>query len=235
MKQVCVLIPMYQPRLNGVEQTAFDNIYNSLSGHNVTLLKPHSLDFRHLKKDYPQLAVQSFDESYFQGFNPFNRLMLSDEFYERFSDFEYLLIAKLDVYIFGDALSGFCAKGYDYISTPYIGQHSWIARLLAKDKGAADRIGGNPSIALRKVDSHLEALKKYDERRKYYLENQIDERLFWQTEVPEFKLADNQESLSFAFGQHPKQCYLLNGNKLPFACCNWHSKGEKTKFWKQYI
>lgn len=235
MKKVCVVVPFYLYNPNRVEKAAFDNIYHTLSAHDIIVVKPHSLDFRHLLVDYPLLKIESFDESYFQGHNAFNRFMLADEFYERFQDYEYILWAKLDCYIFSDQLLNFCDKGYDYMSAPQVKKQSFFSKLFNNQNPLEGKLEGCESIALRKVASHRAALKKYTAERDYCLTELVSEDFLWTNVASEFHLPSNKEALSFAFAENPELCYELNNSQLPFACCLWHMKGKTVKFWEKFI
>ena len=46
-------------------------------------------------------------------------MLLTADFYRRFTDYEYILIHQLDVFLFEDKLLEFCDMGYDYIGAPY--------------------------------------------------------------------------------------------------------------------
>lgn len=46
-------------------------------------------------------------------------MMMSEAFYQLFSDCEYILICHTDAWIFRDDLSAWCQKGYDLIAAPW--------------------------------------------------------------------------------------------------------------------
>jgi hypothetical protein len=61
--------------------------------------------------------------------------------------------------------------------------------------------------------------------------------LFWAYDamqyLPEFRLPDWKTALRFAFETSPRQCFELNGRKLPFGCHAWpkYDRG----FWEAYL
>lgn len=50
----------------------------------------------------------------------YNRLMLSEDLYSAFSNYEYILICQSDAYIFRDELKEWCEAGYDYVGAPWL-------------------------------------------------------------------------------------------------------------------
>ena len=78
--------------------------------------------------------VVELEGSNFGSIERYNRMMLKPSFYEKFSDYEYILIHHLDAYIFGGDLESWCDAGYDYIGAPWrkpsIGRF-WLRYLFA--------------------------------------------------------------------------------------------------------
>jgi hypothetical protein len=60
---------------------------------------------------------------------------------------------------------------------------------------------------------------------------------FWSFEapryLPEFKIASVEEGLRFAFEAAPRNCFEMNGRRLPFGCHAW-TKFDRT-FWEPYL
>ncbi|HEX2055722.1 MAG TPA: DUF5672 family protein [Nitrospiraceae bacterium] len=50
---------------------------------------------------------------------------------------------------------------------------------------------------------------------------------------PEFKVASFEEGLKFAFEVAPRQCFELNGRRLPFGCHAWPRYDRA--FWEPYL
>ncbi len=51
--------------------------------------------------------------------------------------------------------------------------------------------------------------------------------------VPSFRIPDWKTALGFAFEEGPRQCFELNGRRLPFGCHAW-PKFDRT-FWEPYL
>jgi hypothetical protein len=77
----------------------------------------------------------------------YSRLLLSADFYRRFSDYDYILIYQLDCLVFSENLNRWCDMGFDYIGAPWVG--------LGPDGSAYVSRVGNGGLSLRKVRSFL--------------------------------------------------------------------------------
>ena len=102
---VKVIIPVYTTRLNRFEALTLQNNYQKLQNHPIVLIAPEGLDLSSLLNLYPRCQVETFAPDYFNSISSYNRLMMSEEFYRRFSDVDYILICQTDAYIFRDELA----------------------------------------------------------------------------------------------------------------------------------
>ena len=65
----------------------------------------------------------------------------------------------------------------------------------------------------------------------------LTEDKFWSEMAPRldltFRIPPPEEALSFAFETNPRECFELNGRRLPFGCHKWwfHDRG----FWEPYL
>ena len=116
---VCIIIPIYQEKLTPYEAISLEQGIRILGKYPVLLVKPASLNINFLQDKYPQIQFESFDDGYFKSTLTYNRLLLSEEFYQRFLAYEYMLIYQLDAFVFRDELEYWCAQGYDYIGAPW--------------------------------------------------------------------------------------------------------------------
>lgn len=63
----------------------------------------------------------TFATKYFKNIFMYSRLLLSEHFYSRFSEYEYMLVVQPDVWILSedDKLDYFMQFAYDYIGAPW--------------------------------------------------------------------------------------------------------------------
>ncbi|KAA6337953.1 hypothetical protein EZS27_014007 [termite gut metagenome] len=250
---VKVIIPIYNDRLSENERISLDRTYNILNNYPIVIIKPYLLNLNFLSEKYPALAFESFDDDYFRSLSGYNKLMLSEEFYERFADTFYVLICQLDAYIFKDELKEWCLRGYDYVGAPWLIRPiyrfsllrftSWIKKQycdffnLPNGQITNFRVG-NGGFSLRKTESHLNATKQLRPIIQFYLSRKrhhiYNEDVFWAVEVNKqglgFRYPDCMEALQFSFDKYPKWCYKLNNYQLPFGCHSWYKRKMK-KFW----
>lgn len=248
-----VIVPVYRLPLRPDEAASLERTCSVLADRPVTIVKPRRLDASPLTDRYPALRVESFDDDYFDGIAGYNRLMLSTEFYERFLEWDYLLICQLDAWVFRDELADWCRRGYDSIGAPWLARpvYRWppIAAWMRFRRQRAQRTGqklrqslfdcvGNGGFSLRRTQSFYDAARKHSDRIAWYLAQErshfYNEDVFWATEVPEFSRPGAEEAVRFAFDTNPAYAYRLTGGRLPFGCHGW-GKRKMRRFWKPFI
>jgi len=260
---VVVVIPFYKKALDAYESISVHRTLEALSDQaDIVFCGPSQLplddiDFQ-LDIDYSRVhELTHFDDRYFRSPDAYNALLLSPRFYETFDQYEYLLIAQHDCFVFGNDLEPWCKAEYDYIGAPW--WEGW-----ENPPPDADFIGvGNGGLSLRRIDSALKVLYTFKyikspklligkylnskikfrdlvskmtvENNTFYLINESskNEDIFW-GKVAEslfqwYKVPDPTEALSFSFEVKPKELYQLNNCSLPFGCHAWRE--HSPEFW----
>jgi hypothetical protein len=255
MKNVVkVIIPIYKTYFGELEEKSFLQCIKVLKDYEIVLVQPEGLDNSYITNSYP-VRVESFPEKYFQDIHGYNELLLTAEFYKRFSDIEYILIYQLDAFVFKDELKYWCEKGYDYIGAPWIAtQESFLLKLINKflKRFKSDKVRrrdvifykvGNGGFSLRKTASHLKIAREnkdliFDLIKNKEKEICAIEDVFWSLKAPEisvdFKIPDYKEALSFAIDRKPKLALTLNNNQIPFGC-HAINKPKVIDFWKPIL
>ena len=249
-KLVAVVIPIYKSHLSDQDRISLDQTYKVLARYPMIVVHPEGLDLSEFRRDYPALQYRSFDKSYFSSIVGYNKLMLAEEFYLAFSDYQYILIDQLDVFIFKDELEQWCLKGYDYIGAPWIQNKigrlpvvrhffksiAYGKRLIGK-KSKYFRYGkvGNGGLSLRKVQSHINVIRTQPVQVRLYAEiknrqHLYNEDTFWAMEPIGFKYPSAQEAMLFSYNKYPEQSYKLTNGATPFGCHGW-TKPKYRKFW----
>lgn len=249
---VTVVIPIYKADLSELELRSLAQAHKMLKAYPLVVIKPRSLDLSHLSSKFPSLLFHSFDDVYFEGIAGYNRLMLSEVFYEGFLNSRYVLIYQLDAYVFNDELTDWCSKGYDYIGAPWLKKPVYNLPVVS---GIMKCIGyiydmrgkrhkqqlynkvGNGGLSLRRTESHYKAVKRYKQEIDHFLSHKrnhlFNEDVFWAA-IPEFKYPDAMEALYFSFDKYPDFCYQLTNHQLPFGCHSWY-KRKMRDFWRPII
>lgn len=151
MKKVAIVIPVYNQVISFLELISLQQLNKVLGSYDKFFVAPENMTFFFAEfcQEWP---IYYFDRHYFKNTVTYSELLLSEEFYARFSKYEYILIYQLDAFVFSDRLLEFCNLGYDYIGAPWPMNHRYsIGRRFAKV--------GNGGLSLRKIDSMLRILR----------------------------------------------------------------------------
>jgi hypothetical protein len=127
------------------EEIAFRHVRHHLARYDKYVLIPES---HHAV--YPGLIPKRFPDRYFGSAQAHGSLLLSEQFYESFLDYDYILVYHLDALVFSDRLLEWCLAGYDYVGAPW---------LLSPDTPhITEQKVGNGGFSLRRVRSFLRVL-----------------------------------------------------------------------------
>lgn len=219
--RAAVVIPIYKPRradLEWYELISLRRCFEVLGNHPIVFIAPEgrTFDYLPLGKKY---TVETFDETYFNGIDGYNRLMLSPRFYERFLDYDYILIYQLDAFVFSDRLEEFCRLGYDYIGAPWsLGSGKKYNLFLTV---------GNGGFSLRRVEACIDVLKNYGGTiNAPHLAEDFVFAYLGKIKPDEFKIALIGTASRFAVESLPARYCQKNENVLPFGCHAWHKFGR---------
>lgn len=255
-KKVAVVIPFYKSTISNLEKISLTQAAKTLAGYPLIGIKPLSLIPGEDLKTFPFTDIISFDDSYFEGIEGYNALMLSDIFYKAFLDYEFILIHQLDAFIFKDELGYWCKQPFDYIGAPWTRvkdypdffkalkskiQFYTHARFDVRHNGIPSHLQyeyrvGNGGLSLRRVKKFYELSIKLRYKMDEYLtrtEHQFHEDIFWSIEVNRkhkiLKIPGFKKALKFSMEQAPVRSLKTNNNQLPFGCHAWD---KQLDFWR---
>lgn len=148
-KNICVVIPIYKKDLNVFETQSVEQCVKILTDYSIHFACPEGLCLDYYKEKFPNIInYDFFRNDYFKDLEGYNKLMLSFEFYERYNNYNYMLIYQTDCFVFNDSLLDWCNKGYDYIGG------LWFDDFVGNpDMGAKLWQAGNGGFSLRKIES----------------------------------------------------------------------------------
>jgi len=153
----CIIcIPAYKKELHQFEKISLQQCHKILKSYDKAFVVPESLDINY-GDVYQEYKVEKFPDIYFANTRTYSELCLSQEFYERFGAYDYMLIHQLDAFVFSDRLEEFCNAGFDYIGAPLVG-------------GIWESINtyvGNGGFSLRNIKNTLKLLRDHQELLKY--------------------------------------------------------------------
>lgn len=221
-KRCVIVVPIHREFLMESEEQSFLQLLKVLGKYDICLLCSTSLNisrYTQLAGD-KELSVKRFDDYYFNGVEKYCQLVSTPFFYEAFSEYEYMLIYQLDAWVFSDELEAWCDKGYDYIGAPIF--IKWFVE--------RKRQVGNGGFSLRKIDSIIKYLKKYDNPNlPHYMH---DDGFFAANFNDDLKIPSKEEAALFSLELFAEEQYNKT-KKLPFGCHAY--KRYDWNFWKKFI
>ena len=212
-------------------------------------------------KEHHSFKTICFADEFFRDKLTYSKLLCTKEFYESFTDFDYIQVIQTDCWVFEDRLDYFLSCGFDYIGAP------WMKNgFEGKPQPEIWKVG-NGGFSLRKVQTFLsiiEAIKKGKRGRipvfkdlrtgifgklknkgirnnlKHYIKNPPGEDIFWSIYVPavfsekEFRIADHRTASSYSFEVLPQFLFEeITSGELPMGCHAWESNDPS--FWSKHI
>lgn len=256
---VDIIIPIYKETPNAFDVIAIDRVFQVLNEFSINFVHPTGLNTE-AYRTFGKADFIDFDPNYFKGIYGYNLLMLSKEFYERFSK-KYILIYQTDAFVFKNDLDKWLSEDYDYIGAPWLGRFErnplmkkmWdfglynVRKLLnykgigkfQKNKSLLYNQVGNGGFSLRKREKFIEIINKIPEVIQIYLQPEISgnyfaEDVFYSIE-PErhgisFTKPDYRQACAFSIENKPEKAKKIIENKLPFGCHRWTQQKD---FWRQ--
>lgn len=254
-EKVKVIIPIYTPTLADRAERSVRQTLSILGRYPMALLVPDDMATDWYEANFPQIeriAVSSEWLGPRNGIEGYNRMMLSREFYQIFSDYEYILICQSDAWIFRDELEQWCDRSFDYVAAPWpkrrvydlpVVRH-WLKlrRWLWRDPTRIIRQQGfnkvgNGGLSLRRVEAFICSCERHSEVIEIFKHRSgmlYNEDWFWSIIPSELNYPSFDEALGFSFDIRPQMCYTLAGERLPFGCHGWY-KPRNLKFWQPII
>jgi hypothetical protein len=116
-KLATVVIPIHLAEPSELEKVSLQQTLKILYKHPITFMTREGLDTSWYEEFCRGKATIFFERFSWNGFNEFGELMTHFKFYQRFRQYEYILICHMDAFVFYDELEKWCSYGYDYIGS----------------------------------------------------------------------------------------------------------------------
>jgi hypothetical protein len=159
----CVLVPLYRPCLSKTEALSLLATYQRAVGAaELAILHPPELSgfvqvldqwFCHRDRQGQAFRSFEFPTRYFQGVSAYSSLLLSESFYARFSNYEWLFIIQPDALLLSDQWPIWLDSSYSYIGAP------WFVGLEQPRRPLRPLGGGNGGFSLRRIAHCREVLR----------------------------------------------------------------------------
>lgn len=131
MQKVVIVIPIYQSSLSETEQISVNHLRRYCAQYPKVLVYPMGLTFNFDTSDFIKVALSP---QHFKNVDTYNRLCLNPRFYQKFSDYQYMLIYQLDAYVFKDELGYWCEQNYSYIGAPWRRLTLWSKKIRSLNR-----------------------------------------------------------------------------------------------------
>ena len=150
-----ITISVHKPNLSEDEFDSLMQCIKVLGSYDIVFVIPEKLDTSLYKsifeKNQKTFKFVEFPREYFVNYRNYNKLCLTKNFYQKFAEYEYMLIYHLDSWVFKDELEYWCSQGFDYLGAPL--------NLACMNKlGIHVKQAGNGGFSLRKISSMITLL-----------------------------------------------------------------------------
>lgn len=148
-KNVCIVIPIYKESPSSSEAKSIRRCRDILCDYDTFFVIPK--DFNRQNYECYGFGFSEFDRNFFLSNNSYSQLCISEEFYSRFSAYDYMLIYQPDAWVFRDELLEWCERGYDYVGAP------WCHLCRNHQEHMFDtKFVGNGGLSLRKIGKFID-------------------------------------------------------------------------------
>ena len=151
-RQVAIVTPLYRFPLTADEEISMRHLREYLGHFDRFIIGPSDLlRSSSVAKEYSDFALRAFPARYFKGTQSYSRLLVAEEFYQAFADYEFILIYQLDCLVFSSDLEEWCRAGWDYVGAPWFKNYQ-------EDPTDGFWAVGNGGLSLRRVARALDVL-----------------------------------------------------------------------------
>lgn len=246
LQQFCIAIPVYKEDLTIIEELSLRRLHNTLKDKsNVYAFCPIELNLDKYREIFPELKAMEFEPENFTSIDAYSHLCMKYEFYDAFSEYEYMLIYQLDCYLVKDAIGWWCDKGYDYVGAPILVPHSDWQNFSVDNEGNITRftpVVGNGGLSLRKINTFKFLTNPNEELRQRYkitddkIKDVHYEDVYFCVELNnlyEIEMPSWKDAMHFAIDMNPDIAYDKYEMKgLPIGI---HAFEKNMPFWRDKV
>lgn len=238
-KKILVLIPIYKNKLDDIERYSVEYSMSTLASREIRFIGPEILNIEHYASHYKEISFDSFPAPYFESIVEYNRLLLSKSFYERYDDYEFILILQTDAIVLRDELDFWCSQPFDYVGAPWpFGFELFVnLGLFEGDFGRHVRVTvGNGGLSLRRVDKCKKILSEFPTAINIFCRSGSSEDLFFSVMGSlshDFVVPNEITASRFAMELKPSYYYQVNGGYTPMGGHAWYK--TEPDFWRPLL
>lgn len=244
MKQFCIVIPIYKKELNCIEKISIESLKREIGNkkYDIYFVCPESLDISEYLKYLPKAKEKRFPDKFFESTATYSRLCISYDFYDSFSNYEYMIIYQLDCYLFKDEFKKWCSKGYDYIGGPILSTDCGWDTVKKNQGDHYQPYVGNGGFSLRKIETFKDICDPEGELRTLYsITDEFLDKMRWEDKffcndlynIYKLNTPNWVEALEFGMDMSIDVIYeKYKYDKLPMCVHAWD---KNIRWWKNVI
>ena len=214
--QAAVLIPAYKNKLEWYEKISLEQLLKVFSKKHVFFICPNDTRFEYIPSQ-KNIKIAYVPQWFMSSIENYNKMLLNEELYRCFTDYEYVLLCQLDVIVTRDLLDRFCELDYDYWGAPW--PYLWSTNII-DGKKVHVRVG-NGGFSLRRVSSCIRLLQMINGQ--LSAANQNEDVIFsYYLKKHGFRVAPIKLARLFAGESQISRIYKKNNSVLPFGMHAWH-------------
>ena len=241
MKKIVTLVPVYKKTLDSFELFSLDHSLSVLSkGRDVFFIASETLDQNYYSERYPGIPFITFQAVYFESIPGYNRLLLGSFFYERFREYEFMLVLQTDAIILRDELDFWCGQPFDYVGAPWPDGYELFVNAGKFEGNNGKRVKvhvGNGGLSLRRVAKCLSLLDEFGgDIVDVFVRTGSSEDLFFSVMGAlsgDFIIPNEITASRFSLELKPSYYFAVNGGKLPMGGHAWWK--YEPEFWRNIL
>lgn len=227
MNNCAVVIPVYKKTFDEDEIFSISHSLINLKGHDIYWVAPQSLDINYYIEKFNAVNFVKFEDEFFKNIEGYNRLLVSLEFYQRFINYEFMLICQPDAIVLKPELHLWIEKPYDYIGAPW--PQGFSLKVKTKKIPLEEGINctafvGNGGLSLRRNSACISLLQEFEDLQKEWLHMGHAEDLYFSLigSISEnFRIPNIINAALFSHDIGIEQINKLINNKIPFGIHAW--------------
>jgi hypothetical protein len=227
LSNCAVLIPVHRPTLSPSEEFSVFTSLGNLREHDAYWIAPQSMDTSYYLNRFGQGQVIRHPDEFFNDVQGYSRLLVSEDFYRRFCDYEFVLICQTDAIVVKPELRYWLELPYDYIGAPWPSGYS--LNLAPKELSVSGGVRcnafvGNGGLSLRRVRTCIGLIREFSSLSAEWYKFGHAEDLFFAflgTLSKDFVLPNVATAARFSHDIEPAYLQELIGHELPFGVHAW--------------
>jgi Protein of unknown function (DUF5672)/Uncharacterised nucleotidyltransferase len=219
---IAIVLPIHRSRLDDKILATVDRAIALLQHGDWHLVAPMSLDTSFYEKRYGKPIVR-FRNACLDSVRNYSRLLLTDEFYATFAQYEYMLVIQDDVYVLRDDLAYWQARQFDYIGAPWPTGLEYVLSMSYKPGIHGHTVTayvGNGGFSLRRIAACRQLLAEFAEEAAWFRKREHAEDTFFAIFgqfSQQFTLPSLRVAAAFAWEARLPRMHALCEGQLPMA------------------